>query len=81
MTKTMITTALALILSFAATGAQAQSRNDLSVGNNQSEVGLLLPAVQSAREAARRSSPAPQSGSDILEAELRKFFRFTAPME
>ena len=28
MTKTMITTALALALSFAATGAQAQSRND-----------------------------------------------------
>ncbi|PHR16441.1 MAG: hypothetical protein COA41_15300 [Sphingopyxis sp.] len=81
MTKTMITTAtLALALSLTATGAQAQSRNDLSAGNNQSEVGLLLPAVQSAREAARRSSP-PPSASDILEAELRKFFRFTTPME
>ncbi len=80
MTKTMITTALALTLSLAATGAQAQGRTDLSAGNNQSEVGLLLPAVQSAREAARRSSP-PPSASDVLEAELRKFFRFTTPME
>ncbi len=81
MTKTIITTTLALALSLAASGAQAQGTNDLAVDSNQNQTALLLPAVQAAREAARRSSPAPQSGSDILEAELRKFSRFTAPME
>lgn len=80
MTKTLITT-LAVALGLAASGAQAQSQNNLSAGSNQAQVALLLPAVQSAREAARRSSSAPQNSMDVLEAELRKFFRFTEPME
>ena len=81
MTKTLITTAFALALGLAASGAQAQSQTNLSAGSNQPQVALLLPAVQSAREAARRSSSAPRGSMDVLEAELRKFFRFTEPME
>ena len=44
-------------------------------------LGLLLPAVQAAREAARRSSSASDNDSDIIVAEWRAFFRFLAPRE
>ena len=81
MTKTILTTTLVLALGLSASGAHAQSQTDLSAGNNQSEVGLLLPAVQSAREAARRSSSTSDSGSDTIVAEWRKFFQFLAPRE
>ncbi len=81
MTKTILTTTIVLALGLAASGAQAQSQSNLSAGENQSEVGLLLPAVQAAREAARRSSSTADDGSDIIVAEWRKYFRFLSPRE
>ena len=81
MTMTILTTTLVLALGLSASGASAQSRTDLSAGNNQSEVGLLLPAVQAAREAPRPSSSASDNDSDILVEEWRAFFRFLAPRE
>ena len=81
MTKTILITTLVLALGLSASGASAQSQTDLSAGDNQSEVGLLLPAVQAAREAARSSSSASDSDSDIILEEWRAFFRFLAPRE
>jgi|GEM_PF-2214756 len=80
MTKIILTTTLVLALGLSASNASAQSRTDLSAGNNSTEVGLLLPAVQSVREAARRTPPA-QNSDDIIVSEWRKFFQFLAPRE
>ena len=88
MTKTIATATLILAIGLNATSAMAQTGRTLTAGTNQSQVGLLLPAVQSVREAARR--PASKSsdqgiisngGGDSLEAELRKFFRNVLSME
>tara|TARA_R110000824_G_scaffold42623_3_gene125324 strand:+ start:145 stop:426 length:282 start_codon:yes stop_codon:yes gene_type:complete len=93
MTKIIATATLVLALGLAATGAQAEGRDSLTAGSNQSQVGLLLPAVQAAREAPTSSSSSQADsgsdllivnngdGSDFLEAELRKFFRYITPME
>lgn len=81
MTKTILTTTVVLALGLAATSAQAEGGANLTAGTNQSEIALLLPAIQSARETSSRPSSAPQSGSDTLEAEWRKFFQFLEPIE
>ena len=88
MTKTIATATLILAIGLNATSAMAETGRTLTAGANQSQVGLLLPAVQSAREAARR--PASKSndqgiistgGGDSLEAELRKLLRNVLSME
>jgi hypothetical protein len=81
MTKTILTTTIILALGLAATSAQAEGGNNLTAGTNQSEIALLLPAIQAAREPSSRSSSTSQSSSDPLEAEWRKFFQFLDPIE
>ncbi|MGB5484215.1 hypothetical protein [Parasphingorhabdus sp.] len=78
--KTIATASLVLALGLSAAGAQAETGNNLTAGADQSQVGMLLPAVQSVREAARKPSTKADS-SDFLEDELRKFFRNIMPME
>ena len=46
MTKTIATATLILAIGLNATSAMAQSGRTLTAGANQSQVGLLLPAVQ-----------------------------------
>lgn len=88
MTKTIATATLILAIGLNTTSAIAQTGRTLTAGTNQSQVGLLLPAVQSVREAARRPASRSSdqgiisnSGGDSLEAELRKFFRNVLSME
>jgi len=59
---------ISIILSTALMGqaAQAGGRSQLSAGQNQSQVGLLLPAVQSVRDAAPDPQSASTGGNDLL---------------
>lgn len=80
MIKTLVATTLVLALGLTNNGAMAQSREQLTAGQNTSQVGLLLPAVQSVKEGRRDSSPKSTGADrDFLEAQWRKFFQFLVP--
>ncbi|MEM8919212.1 MAG: hypothetical protein AAGE37_10160 [Pseudomonadota bacterium] len=85
----LVAATVILALGISAQAAQAKGSNQYKSNGNEQQVGMLLPAVQSARPSSSNSG---QDGSDLLivnngdgsdffELELRKLFRYLAPRE
>ncbi|OAO03066.1 hypothetical protein [Parasphingorhabdus sp.] len=80
MTKTFLAITLVLALGLSNNGALAQSREQLTAGQNSSQVGLLLPAVQAVKEdRSDRSTKSIAADRNFLEVQWRKFLRLLAP--
>ena len=88
-TAKLIATTLVIALGISAQAAQAKGTGQYKSNGSEQRVGLLLPAVQSARPSSSNSSQEGSDlliinngdGSDFFEFEIRKFFRNLAPRE
>lgn len=88
-TAKLFTTTIIIALGLSAQAAQAKGSNQYKSNGSEQRVGLLLPAVQAARESSSTSSQDGTDllivnngdGSDFFELEIRKFFRNLAPRE
>lgn len=66
MNSKLVTAALILAIGFSGQAAQATGSGQISAGQTQSQVGLLLPAVQAARDPGPEPTSSSQDGTDLL---------------